>query len=311
MRVFPEQIYCSSPDSLQRLLRGLAADAATIGIIGGVFSADAAVVAHAAQGSGLPCILPAATAENLSSPGGTVFQLNTPFSVRGALLAEYVARNKPHARVAVLAPLESFARSMAVAFVDRARELSLSVEIVSWYSQGTKDFRSQYKAVAAKIAPSDSAAVLFLPVPTWDIAAALLDGARVGGFRATLLGAGDWNHPALYANSTMEGMRVEFESDYAVVTGFSQYQAFKTAFEKRTGREVSRHAVFGYDAARFLLNALSPGFDTRQEMLRRMRIVYVGLRSPIDVSEGQSNRGLNIMTVSRGKITRLTTIPEE
>jgi hypothetical protein len=79
----------------------------------------------------------------------------------------------------------------------------------------------------------------------------------------------------------------------------------------RTGRAVTRHAVFGYDAARFLLNALVPGTDTRQETMRRMRRPYVGVRSPIDLSSGNSNRGLNIMTISGGAIIRLTTIPEE
>ncbi|MBL0175390.1 MAG: ABC transporter substrate-binding protein [Ignavibacteria bacterium] len=306
-----ELIVSSSTDSIRRVLRRLAGEERIVGIIGGVFSADASLLSRAASGCGVPCVIPAATAEDLATAGGNIFQLNTPFAVRGAVLAEYLATRNPVPRVAVLAPIETFARAIASAFIDRAKELSVPIEIVSWYAPGTKDYRSQYKTIAGRIPPDDSAAVLFLPVPSREQAAAILAGARAAGVRATLLGAGDWNHPALFTTSGMEGLRMEFESDYAVHTGFSQYLAFESAYRARTQRDVTRHAVFGYDAARFFLNALPADPQDRGALLRRLRAVYIGLRSPIDLSTGQANRGINIMTVQGGRISRLTTIPAE
>jgi ABC-type branched-subunit amino acid transport system substrate-binding protein len=310
VRVEPEFLYASSIDTIRHVFTAMARDQRFVGILGGIFSADAAVVAKAAAGTGLPCLVPAATADDLAEIADNVVQLNTTFRTRGVLLADYVFSAHRNASVGVLAPLDDVSRALTEAFIDRAKDLALRVEAVSWYAPGTNDLRSAYKALAERMSPYDTSSLLLVPTASRDNITALLKGYRQAGLKAKLLGAGDWNDPELLLSLLREDMRMEFESDYAVNTGFSQYRDFRSSYLKRTGREPGRDAVFGYDAARFFLNVISLGSYHREDLLRRMRRIWLGLRSPIDLRHGRSNRGLNIMRFSNGRIMRIATIPD-
>ncbi|MDH7515756.1 MAG: ABC transporter substrate-binding protein [Bacteroidota bacterium] len=306
-----ECIYASTSDTFRTLFASMARDRRNIGIIGGVFSEDALSLAQGAGGTGIPCVVPAATAEELTTCGENIIQMNSTFKTRGSILADYVAATRPSAKIAVLAPLEGFARLIAEAFIERARSNRLKLEVVSWYSSGTMDLRPQYKTVAEKISPSDTTAVLFVPLSTAEILPRILRGYLQGGFRAIVLGAGDWNRPDILTQC-MEGrdLTVEFESDYAVMEGSSQYRDFAQAYRRRTGREPTRDAVFGYDAARFFLAAVSAGSLHRPDILCRLRKACLVLHSPVDLRHSRSNRALNIMRFNMEGVSRLLTIPD-
>lgn len=298
-------------DTLEGYFHTLRGDRRVVGIIGGMFSADAAIIARAARGTGIPCIIPAATAADLVSVAPNIIQLNTPFAARGSLLARHAARTFPRARYAVLAPLEGFARPIAERFVETGRALGLDIAVVSWYASGTKDFRAQYKTVTEKIGRPDSTVVLFAPVASTDDLLSVLAAYKQSGCRAVLLGAGDWNHPELLERYATPDMTIIFESDYAVNPGFSQYRDFFYAYRGETRREPSRSAVFGYDAARFFLSAMSGGSLLRDDILIRMRTNFLGLRSPIDLRDQNVNMGINVMAFERGRVVRIATVPDE
>jgi ABC-type branched-subunit amino acid transport system substrate-binding protein len=297
-----------SADSLRMTIKNIQEDLSILGIIGGAFSDDARSLVKATAGTDIPVVLPTATAEDLAA-GNEVFQLNVPFSIRGKILADYVKNNMKARTVAILAPLRSFARTIAEAFKQQARKIGLQVDVVSWYRPGTDEMARQFHTLKTRQF-TDSIDVLFAPVESPEDIPPILQGVAESGVTRNILGAGDWNHPDTIAAHIKSHIRVEFATEFAIDSSRSDYKSFATYYRKNTGRYPSKHAVFGYDAAGFLLRSLCANPKSRESVIEELYKPYNALRSQISISPFRQNTGLTIMRYSKGSVREITTIQE-
>jgi hypothetical protein len=303
--------YAPSNDSLRGLVDALANDASLVGIIGGIYHADAAVLARAAGRRAVPCLIAALLPDSLPSASPTVFQLGATARTRGELLARHVTAAYAGWRTAVLAPLDSPARDIASGFIDAMKRAGRSPAVVSWYAPGASDLRSQFKTIADQLAGDDSLAILFVPVSSSDAIPVVLSGYQASGLRSLIVGAGEWDHPELLNRERLMRCPVYFESDYYIAGKDSTFRHFEYAYLVQSQRLASRHAVLGYDAAAFFLSALSSGSLRREDVVARLRTVYHGLRGPIAFPGRQINQGVTIFRYEDRSVYRHTIITGE
>ena len=114
-----------------------------VGIIGPVFSMETSSAAVSANTRRIPLVSPTANANGISASGPFVFQANPDYETRGRAMAYYAIRVKGYHTFAVLAPGDSYAKSMAEAFIDEATRLGGKVLANAWYPQGTTDLKPE------------------------------------------------------------------------------------------------------------------------------------------------------------------------
>ncbi len=299
----------TSLDSLRKFIRQLAQDNSVMGVVGGVFSDDSRDLVKATAGTDLPLVLPTATADDLSA-GSEVFQMNVPFSVRGKVLAEYVKNTMKAQTVAILAPLHSYARTIAESFKNHAQKIGLLVDVVSWYRPGTDEMARQFYSLKTRQF-TDSIDVLFAPVENPADISLILKGVAESGFTHRVLGAGDWNHPDTIAAYAPAGVTVEFATEYAPDTIRSDYRQFASLYRSRFEREPSKHALFGYDAAAILLRSLCSNARKRSEVINDLSTPFNGMHSLISMSALRQNSALTVMRYANRSVKKVTTIQEE
>ena len=303
--------YAPTTDSLQSAVTAMAANPRMIGILGGVFSDDAAALAKAGARTDIPCLISALVADSLPAGPKTVFQLGTTARTRGELTARYLTRAFATWSIAVLAPLESDSREIAQGFIEEAKRLNHPPSVVSWYSLHAQDLRVQFKTISEKLRGHDSLSILFAPISDASAIHRVLAGYQAGGLRSQIVGAGEWDHPDMFPGDKLPQRPVLFESDYYIALKDSAYRHFEYAFLVQSKRLASRKAVLGYDAAKFFLSSLSSGSLQRESVAARLRRVYFGLRGPIAFPGRQTNQGTTIYRYEDQTVIKHTTIPEK
>jgi ABC-type branched-subunit amino acid transport system substrate-binding protein len=130
----------------------LAADVKVVAIIGPIFSSSAVAAARAAGETGVPLITPTANANGIAAAGATVFQANPDYQTRGKAMAQYAVRRRKCARLAILAPSDSYGKFLAEAFADEARRLGAQVLATEWYERGSSALTRQLGKIRRAVA---------------------------------------------------------------------------------------------------------------------------------------------------------------
>jgi hypothetical protein len=127
---------------------------------------------------------------------------------------------------------------------------------------------------------------------------------------ARLLGAGDYNDRDMLARFTDFPDTISFESDYAPDTSGARYLSFLSEFRKERQMASPKHALFGFDAAAMVLEALKGGSGGRERVMKTLQNPYIGLRSTIVFSSSCQNQALTVLRYHRGKLFRATLATE-
>lgn len=295
-----ELIDSGNMDSLRPVLQRLEQDERAMVLIAGAFSEDAERVGTAAAERGLLVLLPTATAEHITEVGSNVFQLNTPILQRARLLADFMYLDLDVQHAMVIAPEDSYARAMADAFIGRARELGLHIGYTGWYDSDDTDLSALFRKAAASGVKNG---ILFAPVQSRSDIANVLEGMRSAQLNIPVVGGGNWNHPDLIARHGRDHI-LYFEADVDVDTTADLYHTLRETFARRSARPISREALFGFDAMRVALKVAAQPHTTRQDVRRRIRDVFEGLRAPVNFLDQRVNAAMNIIECRRGVLMK-------
>ncbi|MBM2845006.1 MAG: hypothetical protein HW407_318 [Bacteroidetes bacterium] len=126
-----------------RGIQELTSDDNIIGIIGPVFSNEAAAAVGLANSRGYPLVTPTANANGIAAVGQYIFQANPDYDTRGRAMARYAVQVKGMKVLAVLAPIDAFGKFMAEAFAGEALRLGAKVIATEWYQRGASDLTGQ------------------------------------------------------------------------------------------------------------------------------------------------------------------------
>jgi len=135
------------PLVVTRLTSDLTADNEIVAIIGPVFSATVSAAVGLANARGVPLITPTANSIGIAAVGPYIFQANPDYEIRGRAMARFAVQKKGYERLAVLAPIDTYAKYMAEAFVGEALRLGAKIVSEEWYQRGTTDFTPQLRNI--------------------------------------------------------------------------------------------------------------------------------------------------------------------
>jgi ABC-type branched-subunit amino acid transport system substrate-binding protein len=116
-------------------------DKEVIGVIGPVFSTTVTSAAAVANARKVPLVTPTANAVGLASSGKYVFLANPDYDARGRAMARYAVVSRGFRTLAVLAPIDSYGKFLAEAFVREATRLGARVVATEWYQRGSSDLK--------------------------------------------------------------------------------------------------------------------------------------------------------------------------
>ena len=116
-------------------------DKEVIGVIGPVFSTTVTSAAAVANAHKVPLVTPTANAVGLASSGKYVFLANPDYDARGRAMARYAVVSRGFRTLAVLAPIDSYGKFLAEAFVREATRLGARVVATEWYQRGSSDLK--------------------------------------------------------------------------------------------------------------------------------------------------------------------------
>jgi ABC-type branched-subunit amino acid transport system substrate-binding protein len=93
-----------------------------------------------------------------------------------------------------------------------------------------------------------------------------------------------------------------FTSDYFVDFNSDEYYNFNDKFISVTGKDVNRNALYGYDAAKFVLTAIRNSEFGRENLRIKMisGMISSGMHNNISFDEKRVNRFLNIVRYKDG-----------
>ncbi len=135
--------YGGSPVNLFSDMRALASDGDVKAIIGPVFSSEVSAIVSTANGTRISTITPTATQADLTAENSYVFQANPNFRTRARAVAEYAVNTLHDQRIAILAPSDTYGKTIAGYFVDRLREMGVRPVSVEYFETGTTDLSQQ------------------------------------------------------------------------------------------------------------------------------------------------------------------------
>ncbi|HEY9166451.1 MAG TPA: penicillin-binding protein activator [Candidatus Kryptonia bacterium] len=135
--------YAGNIVTLSSSMRALAKDPNVKAVIGPVFSGEVSQVVSLAGSAGLPTITPTATQVGLTAEGSYVFQANPNYMTRADAIADFAVDVLHLKRFAILAPSDSYGKTIAGYFATRLNSKGISVISSAEYESGSTDLVDQ------------------------------------------------------------------------------------------------------------------------------------------------------------------------
>jgi len=248
---------------------------------------SASIEANAWQ---VPLLSPVVSTDNLDEVGPWIFQTRVPPSVEATAMADLARSRLLLERFAVIAPSGGSGRGVGEFFAREVERLGGEVVSLEYYEEGATDFRPQLEAVR-EAAPD----AIFAPGTVEELLL-LLPQVKFYDLQVQLLGLSNWNSDKLLrlSRDELEGALFPLEAYHG--NDQAAYQRFKLAMEEQGVGEVSPVSVAGYFGMRLLLEGVSRGAASRDDMRVWLDAQIYGDAE----SRSEQAASLSILTVRRG-----------
>lgn len=270
-----------------------------IAVIGPIFSNEVRAALEEFDDYDIPIISPTATDDDLTSISHNFFQANPSFSVRGRVMAQYIYYVENKRNISVLNSIDSYSPILAASFIDEFEKLGGKIIRKESFSNEYSDFSTPVSKIY-----SDSLIIeaIYIPLSDNSITPLLLSEMAKYYIKIPLFGNQDWFTAKGFETVPGISNNLVFESDYFVDFTSEAYQNFNEQYVSITGKDVNRNALYGYDAAKYLLTAYRNSGPGRKNLVEKMLsgMVSSGLRNNISFDERRVNRFLNIIRYKDG-----------
>ncbi|BCA54413.1 putative Extracellular ligand-binding receptor [Nitrospira sp. KM1] len=320
------------PSSLEDLTDLLSNDQ-PIAVIGPLLSKNLPVLAELTERSHIPLLTPTATLPNVRRLGNSVFSTALTFQLQARRIATYATGEQGYRRFCILYPDTAYGREMANSFAHEIRLHDGEIIAAESYKEGESDISQQLKRMKAEdlkkyglAVPVDPAKLggkttkmdkKILYTPGFDAVFIPGRAADVGliaaqlnfhDMRVPFLGSNGWNAPdfARTADQSIDGS--VFVDGFFAESPNPNVQDFVERYKKRFQTSPTLFAMQGYDAARFVIEAIrkgaSSGEAVRDFLVSQTDLPAVGGPAAF-LPDGTLNRPLFLIQVKRGHFTQL------
>lgn len=280
-----------NPVSGATAARKLIEEEGAVALLGSVFTMPTVSASIEANAWQVPLLSPVVSTDNLGEVGPWVFQTKVPYSVEATAMADLATGRLLLERFAVIAPSGGSGLDVGEFFAREVERLGGLVVANESYEEGATDFRGQLEAVR-EAAPD----AIFAPGTVEELLL-LLPQIKFYDLQVQLLGLSNWKSDKLLrlSRDELEGALFPLETYHG--NDQAAYQRFKLAMEEKGVGEVSAVSVAGYFGMRLLLEGVSRGATSRDDIRAWLETQIYG------DAESRSERAasLSILTVRRGR----------
>ena len=270
-----------------------------VAILGPIFSNEVRAALEEFDDYDIPIISPTATDDDLTSLNQNFFQANPSFSTRGKVMAQYIFYVENKRTVSVINSINGYSPLLAANFSEEFERLGGTVLRRETFKDTTTDF-----SVPLSNVYSDSLTTQGIYIPLSDNSVTPYVFSELIKFftKIPMYGNQDWFTAKGFETAPEISNKLIFTSDYFVDFNSDEYYSFNDQFISVTGKDVNRNALYGYDAAKFVLTALRNSEFGRENLKAKMisDMISNGMHNNISFDEKRVNRFLNIVRYKDG-----------
>jgi branched-chain amino acid transport system substrate-binding protein len=304
-----------------------------VAVIGPLLSKNLPVMAELAERLHTPLLTPTATLPNVRRLGSFTFSTALTYQLQTKRIASYALGDLGFRRFCILHPDTAYGREMARLFAQEVRQQDGEIIAIESYKEGDSDVGTQLKRMKAEDLKKYGLAVPVDPMkvggtltkldkkvlytPGFDAVFIPGRAADVGLIAAQLnfhdmkvpfLGSNGWNAPdfARTADQSIDG--AVFVDGFFVDSPNPNVQDFVNRYKKRFQSPPTLFAMQGYDAAKFVIEAIRKGASSgeaiREYLASQSDLPALGGPASF-AQDGTLNRPLFLIQVKRGRFTQV------
>lgn len=253
-----------SPERAATLISKLINENKVIAVIAGGASGPSLAAAPRAQAAKVPLISPSSTDPAVTRTGDFIFRVCFIDAFQGEVMARFSTNVLKAKKAAIMVDFNNpYSRGLSEFFETSFKKLGGQIVSKQSYAQGDPDFRGQLSTIK-----SFEPDVVYLPGYYGDVGL-IAKQARQLGVTQPLLGGDGWDAPELWGigGDALNGCYIS--NHYSVEDPAPQIQLFVTNYKSIYGNLVpDAHAALGYDAMRFLAEAIQKAGTNDNKKLR-------------------------------------------
>ena len=241
-----------SPERAATVVNKLINEDKVVALIVGGASGISLAAGPKAQSAKVPMISSSSTNPAVTQIGDYVFRACFIDAFQGEVMAKFAAHTLKAKKAAIMLDFNSpYSRGLTEFFELSFAKLGGQVVSQQSYTQGDADYKGQLSSIR-----STEPDVIYLPGYYGDIAV-IAKQARQLGLTQSLLGGDGWDAPELWqlAGDSVNGSYIS--NHYSVEDPAPAIQKFVRYYKLNYGNLTpDAHAALGYDAMRFLIDAI-------------------------------------------------------
>ena len=270
-----------------------------VAVLGPIYSNEVRTTLQDFDDYDIPIISPTATDDDLTSISQNFFQANPSFSTRGKVMAQYIFYVENKRKISVLNSIDGYSPLLASNFISEFERLGGTILRRESFKDSTTNFSPQLSRIYSDSLITEG---VYVPLSDNSVAPYIFSELIKYYTKIPMYGNQDWFTAKGFETAPEISNKLIFTSDYFVDFNSDDYYNFNDRFISVTGKDVNRNALYGYDAAKYLLTALrnsEPGRkNLREKMLSGM--ISTGIHNNISFDERRVNRFLNILRYREG-----------
>ena len=156
--------------------------------------------------------------------------------------------------------------------------------------------------------PMKAIDALFVPIASSEEIPIVSSQIKFFNIQAQILGTGDWNDAGALDQNRQYTDGVMFFTDSYPDPASEGYRTFDAKYRlANTNKPPGTNALFGYDAAKMILQVISQGKSRRKDIAEALAKMegFEGLHSQISLSKNRVNSCLNVLQYKGGQISQI------
>jgi branched-chain amino acid transport system substrate-binding protein len=290
----------SNRESIKNLRSELHTNFNIKAILGPVFSSEVRDAVQEFAGSNLPMISPTATDNDLIQLNEYFFQANPPFGIRGNIIAQYIYYVENKRRIGVLNSIDGYSPLLAAVFKEEFESLGGTITASQSYKSNSFNLSNPIRELSSAGRDMEG---IYLPLADKADAPVILSQLLQSNLNLTLYGNQDWMNASGFEASSELSNKLTFTSDHFIDYDDPEYQRFSREFFARTKIAANRSVLYGYDAAKYLIEIIKKGNTQRETIKSAMEsgLIIEGFHNNISFDTRRMNTFLNIIRYRNGK----------
>lgn len=289
----------SDPAEIKKIIQELSSVLAVKAILGPIYSNEVRITLKQASSTDIPIISPTATDDDLTELYENFFQANPSFSTRGRIMAQYLFYVENKRKISILNSIDGYSPLLAATFAEEFEKLGGSIIRKETFKDDDFSFDEQVSKITADSSLTEG---IYIPLGNNSAAPIILTSLVRCSFKNAIYGNQDWMTAKGFETSPQISNNLTFTTDYFFDYLSDEYQDLNNRFNALSGLDMNRNALYGYDAAKYLLTVIRNVEPTRKNITNKMLsgLTVSGYHNNISFGAARINRFLNIVRYKDG-----------